>query len=372
MDIQSMLSQVVQQDASDLHLLLGIPPMLRVHGRLGAIPNTEPLTSQTIREAITPLLAPEQRELLNVNKEVDFGYQFGEFGRFRVNVYHTQGEWTAALRLIPSKIKSLEDLGMPEVCNQFSTMKQGLVLVTGPTGHGKSSTLAAIIDQINKTRSEHILTIEDPIEFVHKPIHSIISQRELHADTHSWEIALRSALREDPDVVLVGEMRDYETIAAALTVAETGHLVFATLHTNSASQTIDRIIDVFPAAQQAQIRSQLAMSIQSVLSQRLVPSLDGKRCAAVEVLMANGAVRNLIRDGKTFQLDNVIQTSAGDGMITIESSLAQLVMEGKISYEEAEKYALRPDDLEKITVRSTTEPVRVDPVSTSATQENQG
>ena len=223
------------------------------------------------------------------------------------------------------------------------------MLVTGPTGHGKSSTLAAVIDEINQTRSENILTIEDPIEFVYKPAKSIVSQRELRADTHSWEIALRSALREDPDIVLVGEMRDYETIAAALTVAETGHLVFATLHTNSASQTIDRIIDVFPAAQQGQIRSQLALSLQAVLSQRLLPSLKGGRAVAAEVMLANSAVRNLIREGKAFQIDNVIQTSSDQGMMSIEMSLAQLVLNGIVNLEKAREYALHPDDLEKLT-----------------------
>jgi twitching motility protein PilT len=284
-----------------------------------------------------------------VNKEVDFSFQFGQYGRFRVNVYHQKGLMSAALRLIPTKIKTIEELKLPQICHEFAKMRQGLVLVTGPTGHGKSSTLAAIIEEINQQRAENILTIEDPIEFVYTPGKSIISQRELHADTHSWDIALRSALREDPDVVLVGEMRDFETIAATLTVAETGHLVFATLHTNSASQSIDRIIDVFPAAQQGQIRSQLALSLQAVLSQRLIPSQKGGRVVATEIMLASTAVRNLIREGKAFQIDNVIQTSSEAGMISLESSLAEHVTSGALTIEKALEYTQRPDDLYKLT-----------------------
>ncbi|MBI5151676.1 MAG: type IV pilus twitching motility protein PilT [Candidatus Pacebacteria bacterium] len=342
MAIRDMLTMVVEQQASDLHLVAGVPAMLRVHGALSPIPNEPPLLSQDMEALISPLFQPEQKELLAVNKEIDFSYQFDQYGRFRINVYYQKGIMSAALRLIPSKIKTLDELGMPKICHQFSALRQGLVLVTGPTGQGKSSTLAAIIDEINQTRGEHILTIEDPIEFVYTPAQSIISQRELHADTHSWDIALRSALREDPDVVLVGEMRDYETIAAALTVAETGHLVFATLHTNSAAQTVDRIIDVFPAAQQAQIRSQLAMSLEAILSQRLMPSLKGGRVAATEILIATPAVRNLIREGKAFQLDNVIQTSSEFGMITLNSSLEKLLTDGLISQDKAIEYGYKP------------------------------
>jgi twitching motility protein PilT len=297
---------------------------------------------------ITPILTPEQKELLSVNKELDFSYQFENFGRFRVNVYTEKNIIAASLRLIPAKILSIEELGLPQICHKFAGMKQGLVLVTGPTGQGKSSTLAAIIEEINQTRGEHILTIEDPIEFVYSPAKSIVSQRELHSDTHSWDIALRSALREDPDVVLVGEMRDFETIAAALTVAETGHLVFATLHTNSAAQTIDRIIDVFPADQQAQVRSQLAMTLEGVFSQRLLPSLRGGRVAAAEVLLATPAVRNLIREGKSFQLDNVIQTSSEIGMTTLNASLDSLIKQGLISQEVALQYGYVPEGMRKV------------------------
>jgi twitching motility protein PilT len=348
MNIRDLLQTVVDNKGSDIHLVAGNPPTLRVHGQLAPIPNEQPLLPQDMEALITPILTPEQKELLSVNKELDFSYQFENFGRFRVNVYTEKNIIAASLRLIPAKILSIEELGLPQICHKFAGMKQGLVLVTGPTGQGKSSTLAAIIEEINQTRGEHILTIEDPIEFVYSPAKSIVSQRELHSDTHSWDIALRSALREDPDVVLVGEMRDFETIAAALTVAETGHLVFATLHTNSAAQTIDRIIDVFPADQQAQVRSQLAMTLEGVFSQRLLPSLRGGRVAAAEVLLATPAVRNLIREGKSFQLDNVIQTSSEIGMTTLNASLDSLIKQGLISQEVALQYGYVPEGMRKV------------------------
>jgi twitching motility protein PilT len=297
---------------------------------------------------VLPLLSQELKDQLMVNKEVDFSYQFENLGRFRVNAYYSKNEMGAALRLIPTKIKTIEELKLPPLFHQFAQLHQGFVLVTGPTGQGKSSTLAAIIDEINQSRSEHILTIEDPIEFLYTPAKSLISQRELHADTHSWEVALKSALREDPNVVLVGEMRDYETIAAALTVAETGHLVFATLHTNSAAQTIDRIIDVFPEHQQGQVRMQLSNTLQAVLSQRLIKGLKGGRAAAIEILMATSAVRNIIREGKTFQLDNVIQTSSEMGMISLDASLAKLVNNGEIGYEKGLELALSPDQFARL------------------------
>ncbi len=352
MDIQTMLGYVVNQSASDLHLVVGMSPTVRVHGQLFPIPDLPPLTAEEAQALIVPLLSPEQKDLLEVNKEVDFSYQLGQEGRFRINAYHQKGVLAAAFRLIPSQIRTIEELRLPSICHELTKLKQGLVLVTGPTGHGKSSTIAAMIDEINRTRSENILTIEDPIEFVYSPAKSLVSQRELHADTHSWDIALRSALREDPDVVLVGEMRDYETIAATLTVAETGHLVFATLHTNSAAQTIDRIIDVFPAAQQSQIRSQLALSLQAVVSQRLLPSTKGDRAVATEILIATSAVRNLIREGKSFQIDNVIQTSFEQGMMSLEASLAELVRSGLISLETAQEYTLKQDDFAKIMQRA--------------------
>ncbi|HKY74207.1 MAG TPA: type IV pilus twitching motility protein PilT [Patescibacteria group bacterium] len=341
--IRDMLQMVVDQQGSDLHLIAGSPPTLRIHGELTPIPDQAALLEQDMEALITPLLSPEQKELFNVNKELDFSFQFEQYGRFRINAYHQKGIQAASLRLIPSKIKSIEELGLPQICHQFASVRQGLVLVTGPTGQGKSSTLAAIIEEVNQTRGAHIVTIEDPIEFVYTPAKSLISQREIHSDTHSWDIALRSVVREDPDVVLVGEMRDYETIAAALTVAETGHLVFATLHTNSAAQTIDRIIDVFPAEQQAQIRSQLALTIEGVFSQRLLPSLRGGRVAAAEVLIATSAVRNLIREGKSYQIDNVIQTSSDVGMTTLNTHLGQLLSQELISEDVATEYGYKPE-----------------------------
>lgn len=348
MNVQDMLKLTVSQEASDLHLVPGSMPCIRVHGDLVPIEGEAVIDQKRADELVTPLLTAELRDQLLVNKEVDFSFQYENFGRFRVNAYHAKGVKGASLRLVPAKIKTLEELKLPTVLHQFAQWHQGFVLVTGPTGEGKSSTLAAIIDEINSARAEHILTIEDPIEFIYPPRKSIISQRELHTDTHSWDVALKSALREDPNIVLVGEMRDYETIAAALTVAETGHLVFATLHTNSASQTVDRIIDVFPEHQQGQIRLQLSNTLQAVLSQRLIKSLKGGRVAAVELLLATSAVRNIIREGKTFQLDNVIQTSSELGMISLDGSLSKLVNTGEIAFEKGLELANFPDQFQRL------------------------
>ncbi|HLD24730.1 MAG TPA: PilT/PilU family type 4a pilus ATPase, partial [Patescibacteria group bacterium] len=261
------------------------------------------------------------------------------------------GTMAGAFRLIPQTIQSIEDLGLPTICHEFVKLRQGLVLVTGPTGHGKSTTLASMINIINQTKSVHIVTIEDPIEHVYPPGSSIVSQREMHGDTHSWNVALRSVLREDPDVVLVGEMRDFETIQSALTIAETGHLVFATLHTNSAAQTIDRVVDVFPENQQQQVRLQLSNVLEGVLSLRLIPALSGSRVPAAEILTATPAVRTLIRDGKTHQIDNIIQTSAEYGMATLETSLSILVKAGKIGLDVATSFALRPEELGRLMQR---------------------
>lgn len=347
MIIQELLDIVVAKDASDLHLVVGSPPSIRVDGSLIFLRN-EPLTNDEAIQLINSLLTPEQKDQFQVNRELDLGYQYADKGRFRINAYFQQNHPSAALRLIHSNIKTPEQLRLPQIVHTFATLKQGFILVTGPTGHGKSSTLAAIIEEINQTRSDHIVTIEDPIEFIYTPKKSIISQREMKYDTHGWDIALRSALREDPDVVLVGEMRDYETIAAALTVAETGHLVFATLHTNSAAQTIDRIIDVFPEEQQQQVRQQLAGSLEAVISQRLIPALPAGRIPATEILLATSAVRNLIREGKSHQIDNVIQTSGSIGMMTLENSLVSWVRAGAITLEMAKTYALRPGEVERL------------------------
>lgn len=346
--MKSLLDELIARGGSDLHLLAGSPPHLRINSHLAPLENTPPLPREAVQQLIESLLTTEQKEYLMENKELDFGYQYGQLGRFRVNVYFEKDNLAAALRLIPSKIRTIEELGLPSIFHQFAQLSQGLVLVTGPTGEGKSTTLAAIIDEINRTRSEHIITIEDPVEFVYTPDKSILSQRELNKDTHSWENALRAALREDPDVVLVGEMRDLETISSALTVAETGHLVFATLHTATAAQTVDRIIDVFPAHQQQQVRMQLAATLSLVASQRLVPTNAGGLTAAFELMIANPAIRNLIREGKTHQIDNVIQTSTSEGMMLIETHLARLVQQGVISKERALRTAFRPAELSRM------------------------
>lgn len=351
MDIHKILQLCVQYGSSDVHITVGSQPHLRVQGKLLPVPESQVVTQKAASELITPLLSSEQRELVNVDRELDFSYAISSGERFRVNVYHEQGSMAAALRLIPAKIQSIEELSLPPIMGNLTQLKQGLVLVTGPTGHGKSTALAAMIDKINKERSEHIVTIEDPIEFLHTPSKSIISQRELHSDTHSWGVALKSVLREDPNVVLIGEMRDYETIESALTIAETGHLVFATLHTNSAAQTVDRIVDVFPEDQQQQIRSQLASMLEAVLSMRLVPSVDNRRVPVVEILLATSAVASVIRDGKTHMLTNVMQTSGDAGMRTLEMALAEAYGRKAISLEIAREYAQNLEELNRLVSR---------------------
>jgi twitching motility protein PilT len=352
MTIKELFELTVQQNASDLHIVAGIPPTLRVDGVLSPVPNLGVLTPDMVAGFLKEVLNSEQLERLTVNKEIDFSLAFSEKSRFRVNAYTQKGNLAAAFRRIPLEIPPIESLGLPKILHSFTTLRQGFVLVTGPTGHGKSTTLAAMINEINANRAAHIVTIEDPIEFMFKPIKSIISQREMRSDTHSWQVALRSVLREDPDVVLVGEMRDYETIAAALTVAETGHLVFATLHTNSAAQTIDRIVDVFPEEQQAQVRLQLSNVIEAVFSQRLISAIAGGRVVGYEVLLASTAIRTSIREGKTHQIDSILQTSQEVGMNTLETSLAALVREGSITLEAAQSWSLRPEELTRL-VRST-------------------
>ncbi len=345
MNIQELLEMTLVKRASDLHLISGVPPTLRVDGILRPVSGYNALSEDDLRALIFSLVSEEQKEILLINKEIDFSFSYKEQARFRVNVYHQKGSLAAALRLLPVIIPKIDELNLPEVCHTFATLKQGLILVTGPTGHGKSTTLASIIDEINQNRDVHIISIEDPIEYIFRHNRALISQRELRGDTHSWQIALRSCLREDPDVVMIGEMRDYETISSALTIAETGHLVFATLHTNSAAQSVDRIVDVFPEHQQAQIKMQLSSTLESILSQRLMPCLDGGRIPAVEILVATPAVKTSIRDGKTHLIDNIVQNSGELGMITLEMDLARLVKIGKVSLEIAQTFALRPEEL---------------------------
>lgn len=354
MTIQQLFDFTVQNKASDLHLIVGLPPSVRIDGTLHYLQNIPPLTHEVMEQMMYSVLTPEQKELLLANKELDFslgygGGEYGSLGRLRGNAYFQRGYMSAAFRFLPRGIKSIDELGLPQIVHSFPQMKQGFVVVTGPTGHGKSTTLASIINEVNNTRPCHILTIEDPIEYMYPSSKSIISQREIGSDTHSWAMALKSALREDPDVVLVGEMRDPETMQAALTIAETGHLVFATLHTNSASQSIDRIVDAFPDHQRSQIRSQLAASLRGIVSQRLLPKIGGGRIPAVEILLDTPAVASNIREGKTHLIDSIIQTSKEAGMLTLEDSLAQLVMSGAVQFDEAKGYASRAEELYRLT-----------------------
>lgn len=347
MKIEDLLDEVLKQDASDLHLSVEVYPSIRIDGELRPLTSYKKLTRDDTKSLTYSVLNDIQEDILTKDKELDFSFSYGELARFRANAYYQKGNISMSLRLIPSKIRTIEDLGMPKTCNEFANYSQGLVLVTGPTGSGKSTTIAAMIDKINTEKAAHIITVEDPIEYNYQNKMSIIAQRELHYDTKTFPNALRSVLREDPNVVVIGEMRDLETMSATVTIAETGHLVFTTLHTNSAAQTIDRIIDVFPPHQQQQIRIQLASILIGVISQRLIPAIGGGRIPAAEIMMVNDAARNIIREGKTHQLDNVIQTGASENMQTIDSDLARLVKIGKISIEEAKQYALNPKQLER-------------------------
>ena len=348
-NMQDLLALAVNKNASDLHISVGYPPVLRIDGELEDV-GERIISPQDSEELILSVLNDEKKELLEVNREVDFAYTYqgSVTARFRINAYYSMKNLSAAFRLIPSRVRTVEELMLPQLYHQFAKMKQGLVLITGPTGHGKSTTLAAILEDINRTRFCHIVTIEDPVEYVFEGKKALIDQREMNDDTHSWEIALRSALRQDPDVILVGEMRDYETISSAITLAETGHLVFATLHTNSASQTIDRIIDVFPENQQQQVRTQLSNILEAVVAQRLIPLDKGGRRAVSEILLANPAVGNLIREGKTHQVDNIIRTSSDIGMVSLERSLVNLVREGAISVQKAQEYAVFPEEVVRL------------------------
>jgi len=344
--LERLLQLTVNNKASDLHLLAGYQPTLRINGELYPIAGEAVLDNQKV-SALVFSLAGVRKERFLREKELDFSYSFAS-GEFRVNIYYQQGVPAASLRFIRSEVASLAELNLPETIKTVVGWQQGLVLVTGPTGHGKSTTVAALLEEVNRSRRSHIITIEDPIEYRIKPAKSIVSQREIEVDTLDWSRALRSALREDPDVVFIGEMRDLDTIRAVLTIAETGHLVFSTLHTNSAAETVDRIIDVFPSGTREQIRSQLANVLGMVISQRLVPMMQPGRIPAVEILTSSAAVRTAIREGKTHMIDNIIQTSAEAGMRLLESSLAQLVREKKISSETAQAFALRSKELTRL------------------------
>jgi twitching motility protein PilT len=347
-DFADVLLQVMERNASDLHLTAGAPPMIRHHGKLHALDYPR-LTPQLCREVVYSILTNDQRQRLETDWQIDFAYSIPGRARFRVNAYFQRASLGAAFRLIPHEMPALGDLGLPKVVEDFTKRPRGFVLVTGPTGSGKSTTLAAMLDLINESRHEHILTIEDPIEFLHKHKNCIVNQRELGGDAQSFGLGLKAALRQDPDVILVGEMRDLETIGTALTAAETGHLVFATLHTQDTAQTVDRIVDVFPPEQQHQVRTQLSVALQGILTQQLLPSADGQgRVVATEILVPTPAVRNLVREGKTHQIYSALQTGGAHGMQTMDASLADLVRQHKISRELAEARSSTPEELRRL------------------------
>ena len=345
-DLLDALDRVVNMGGSDLHVTVDAVPAIRLHGALSPVPGAVVWTGTKMREALHSIMTTEQQEIFDRVLELDFAYTLSDDARFRVNIYQQRGHMGGAFRLIPTEIKPLHELGVPDTIERFARLSRGLVLVTGPTGSGKSTTLAAVIDLVNRERADHIVTVEDPIEFLHQNKKSIINQREVGSDTHSFASALKHVLRQDPDVILIGELRDLETISVALTAAETGHLVFATLHTQSAAQTIDRVIDVFPPHQQGQVRAQLAATLQGVVCQTLVKSADGRgRCVATEVMVATPAIANLIREGKTFQVPSAMQAGREMGMHTMDQHLADLVNAGKITKDAAMEKAQSREDL---------------------------
>jgi twitching motility protein PilT len=348
LDATKILEHVINQKASDLHLAVGVSPFIRINTKLIPLQEYGPLTTDDVDYFLSQVLDEDQRSLLEINKELDFSVALGNKARFRVNAFYQKGYPSVALRTIPMQVPSIKDLNLPDVVENLCELRQGLVLVVGPTGHGKSTTLASMIDKINTSRAEHIVTIEDPIEYIFNNKLSLIEQREMYIDSHSWDVALKSVLRQDPNIVLVGELRDYETMAAALQVSETGHLVLGTLHTNSASQTVERIINSFPEATRSQIRMQLAQVLEVVISQRLLPSQAKGMVPATEIMLATDAVRNLIREGKTHMIDNIIGTSLQSGMMTLDRSLAVLVEKGWIDVEDALKVSLNPDEVRRL------------------------
>jgi twitching motility protein PilT len=344
--IDDLLEHMVALGASDLHVATGSEPVIRLNGHLQRVEEFPRLTPDDTQRLLYRILSTEKQKHLEINRQIDVSHSIPGLARFRVNVYFQRESLGAAFRMIPADLKTLEDLGLPPQLHELATKPRGLVLVTGPTGSGKSTTLAAVIDEINRTRSDHIMTIEDPIEFLHRHKRCLVNQREIGPDATSFAEALRGALRQDPDVILLGEMRDLETIATALTAAETGHLVFATLHTQDAPSTVDRLIDVFPAAQQEQVRVQIASTIQGIVTQTLVPTVDGHgRVAACEILLPDDAVRNLIRQGKVEQIYSVMQTGTNKGMQTLEQAMVELVARGAVSQDVALARSSRPDQL---------------------------
>lgn len=346
--IQELLAVTIKENASDLHLSAGHPPILRIAGRLIPLVRRSVLGPEETQNLALALLTEEQKERLEKERDIDFSYTVEDRARFRVNIFHQSGFLSVALRLIPNKIHTIEELNLPDILHQFTKANQGFVLITGPSGQGKSTTLASLIDEINHTRPEHIITIEDPIEYIFVDDQAIVDQREIHKDARSFPAALRATFRQDPDVIMVGEMRDSETIATAITAAETGHLVFATLHTNSAAQSIHRIVDSFPPEQQTQIRAQLSGALLGIVSQRLIPRVRGGLIPAVEVMIANTAVANLIRENKIHEIPLVIETSAGQGMIPINKSLASLIKAREIRLEHALAYSGDPGALKSL------------------------
>ena len=361
--LDDLLRTMLQMGASDLHLTAGAPPTVRLDGRLQPLEGYGPVMPDSLRRSVYAMLTQRQREQFEEVLELDLAYAVPAVARFRVNLYQQRESLGAAFRVIPYEIKPLDALGMPPVVANFATLTRGLVLVTGPTGSGKSTTLAAIIDLANRTRAEHIMTVEDPIEFLHRHKKALVNQREVGQDTHSFAAALKHVLRQDPDIILVGEMRDLETISVALTAAETGHLVFATLHTQDAAQTIDRIIDVFPSGQQDQVRTQLASAIQGVVCQTLCKRADGPgRAVAVEILVATPAVRNLIREGNTHQIYSSMQAGAREGMHTMDQHLADLVRTGRITYEQGLEKCHHVADYNRLTGRTGTGPMPGNPM----------
>jgi twitching motility protein PilT len=343
--LMDLLTTTARESASDLHIAVGRHPTLRVDGVLVPLQKEPIFTPEITEGVIGALITEDQKARLIKERQVDFAYSFEGKARFRVNVYFQRGYLAAALRLVPARVKTVEELNLPPILHDFTKLSQGFILLVGPAGHGKSSTLAAMVDEINHTRSDHIITVEEPIEYLFTQDQCIVSQREVGSDTLSFHSALRTVLRQDPDVIMIGEMRDATSIGTALTAAETGHLVMSTLHTNSASQTIDRIIDSFPAEQQGQVASQLAATLVAVVSERLIPRIQGGRIPATEIMIVNPAIRNLIRDKKFYQIDLVVETSLQEGMVTLNRSLANLVKNKEISLENGELYSLNPAEL---------------------------